>query len=377
MLPRRSPSDRLIERVARVCARAQDPLELFEQVADLLRDEVPYAAAGWILIDPDTMLMTGVYAEHVDHALHRDLIACELTVEDINKFWELAHGGVAAAALSASTGGDLSRSARWAQIYGPNGYGDELRAIFGTGRTAWGHACLTRRSEDPFFTADEVDLVAALAPHVGNGIRACHLLDGHLLDGLTTGDPVDSPAMIVLDDRGEVVSLTPQAREWLGPPEEVDATIVLHEVAQRARALAAGVPGDEHGTSRPAMARARARSGDWVIIRGARLTDATSDGPATTALVLEPAARADLAPLLLTLHQLTDREREVTQLLLQGQSITQIAEQLWITPQTLRGHVKSIFAKLGVSSRPELAALLTHEPRSRVRPDAPVARRAR
>ena len=371
MLPHRSSRDRLIERVAGVCARAQDPLALFERVADLLRDEVPCAAAGWILIDPDTMLMTGVYAEHVDHALHRELIACELTTEDINKFWSLARDGVAAAALSASTGGELTRSARWAQVYEPHGYGDELRAVFATGRTAWGHACLTRRAQDPFFTADEVALMAAVAPHIGNGIRTCHLLGG-----LTGGDPTDTPALIVLDDSGEVVSLTPQAREWLGPPEEVDATIVLHEVAHRARALSEGAPPGADGSDHPAMARVRSRTGDWLVIRGARMTDGTHEGPATTALVLEPAARADLAPLLLALHQLTDRERQVTQLLLVGMSIAHIAEQLWITPQTLRGHVKSIFAKLGVSSRPELAALLSREPRSRVRPDAPDARRS-
>lgn len=372
MLPRRSPTDRLVQRVVGVCASTQDPLDLFERVAGLLRDELSYAAAGWILIDPDTMLMTGVYAEHVDHSLHRELISYELTVDDVNKFWELAHNGTAAAALSEATGGDLARSTRWARIYGPHGYGDELRAVFATGRTAWGHACLTRRAGDPFFAPDEVELLATVAPHIGNGIRACHLLGG-----LTGGEPVDAPALIVLDDDGEVVSLTTQAREWLGPPEEVDATIALHEVAQRARALAEGAPVDSTGSNRPAMARARARTGEWIIIRGTRLTtDGTNGRSAATALVLEPAARSDLAPLLLAVHELTNREREVTQLLLMGMSIAQIAGQLWITPETLRGHVKSVYAKLGVSSRPELAALLSHEPRSRVRSDAPAARRS-
>ncbi len=371
MLPRRSPADRLIPTVAGMCARARDPLELFERVAGVVRRAIPYSAAGWILIDPDTMLITDVYAEHVEPSLHRELIACELTEDDVNTFWQLARDGVAAAALSISTGGDLARSARWAQLYGPRGYGDELRAVFATGRVVWGHACLTRRAEDPPFTPAEVAVVAAIAPHLGNGIRA-----GHLLGGLTGGVAVDSPALIVLDDDGTVVSLTPQAREWLGPPEQADAAIVLHEVAQQARSLADGAPRDD-ATIHPAMARARSRAGDWLVIRGARLSDATAEGrPGTTALVLEPARRGDLAPLLLSLRQLTDREREVTHLLLTGASTSAIAERLWISPETLRGHVKSVFAKLEVSSRPELAALLSHQPRSRARPPAPAARRA-
>jgi len=385
MLPHRSRRDRLVERVARVCARAQDPLELFESVAGLVRAEVPYASAGWILIDPDTMLINAVYGEDVDHALHRDLIACELAEDDLNKFWELAREGVAAVALSASTDGELTQSTRWSRIYGPHGYGDELRAVFATGKVAWGHACLTRSAEDPFYTAEEVDLVAAVAPHVANGIRSCYLLGD-----LTGGAPVESPAMVVLDDDGSVVSLTAQAAAWLGDPTQVDATIVLHEVAQQARALAVGAVSDRlpdgsaGGTApttpldQPAMARARSRDGEWLVVRGVRLTDGDGNGqPGTTALVLEPARRADLAPLLLGLHQLTDREREVTQLLLHGMSTGEIAQELWISPETLRGHVKSVFAKLGVSSRPELAALLSHEPRSRVRPAEPAARRSR
>jgi DNA-binding CsgD family transcriptional regulator len=53
-----------------------------------------------------------------------------------------------------------------------------------------------------------------------------------------------------------------------------------------------------------------------------------------------------------------DRERQITQLLLRGLPTTEIAETLFISRHTLGDHVKAIFAKLGVSSRPELTALL-------------------
>ena len=74
---------------------------------------------------------------------------------------------------------------------------------------------------------------------------------------------------------------------------------------------------------------------------------------------------------------MTRREREVTQLLLTGSSTRDIAATLWITPETLRGHVKNVLAKLEVSSRAELFALLSREPRSRLRPAAPASPHSR
>jgi len=60
----------------------------------------------------------------------------------------------------------------------------------------------------------------------------------------------------------------------------------------------------------------------------------------------------------LALHDLTDRERKVTELLVGGHGTEDIAGRLHISRHTLRDHLKSIFAKVGVSSRAELTALL-------------------
>lgn len=348
---------RLVEHVVQICARAQAPLQLLERVAALVRPRIPYDAAGWILVDPDTLLLTGVFTENITREQHLAAIECELVEDDVNKFADLARSGVSAASLSAATGGDLARSARYSTIYAPNGFGDEIRTVFRSGGAPWGHACLTRAADRPFYTQAEVDLVARLCPHIGNGIRTALLLD----EATNPGGAVPAspgPALVVLADDGSIESMTPHAQELLGPldDERLETTIVLHEVAQRARALA-----DDARPGPPAQARARTRGGEWVVVRGARL-ESTTDGAGRSAVVLEPARPSDVAPMLMHLHQLTPREREVTQLLLAGLSTRQISEQLWITTETLRGHVKSVFAKLGVSSRPELAAMLSHEP---------------
>jgi DNA-binding CsgD family transcriptional regulator len=54
---------------------------------------------------------------------------------------------------------------------------------------------------------------------------------------------------------------------------------------------------------------------------------------------------------------LTEREREVTHLLLQGNSAKAIARSLTISPETARNHLKRIYPKLGVASQAELFAL--------------------
>jgi DNA-binding CsgD family transcriptional regulator len=54
---------------------------------------------------------------------------------------------------------------------------------------------------------------------------------------------------------------------------------------------------------------------------------------------------------------LTEREREVVDLLLRGNSAKAIARGLGISPETARNHLKRIYPKLGVASQAELFAL--------------------
>ncbi len=54
---------------------------------------------------------------------------------------------------------------------------------------------------------------------------------------------------------------------------------------------------------------------------------------------------------------LTDREFEVLRRLAQGESASDIASELVISPKTVRSHVQRILAKLGVHSRTQAVAL--------------------
>ena len=55
-------------------------------------------------------------------------------------------------------------------------------------------------------------------------------------------------------------------------------------------------------------------------------------------------------------QNLTDREIEVLALVTQGLSNKEIASALYVTPNTVKRHLKSIFAKLDVTSRAAASA---------------------
>ena len=86
-------------------------------------------------------------------------------------------------------------------------------------------------------------------------------------------------------------------------------------------------------------------------IRAAHAGRATLSPEATQALI--QAAKQDPVPG----HDLTERELEVLLLMAEGLNNTQIAGRLTVSPSTIKSHVSSILAKLGVASRTEAVAL--------------------
>ncbi len=85
-------------------------------------------------------------------------------------------------------------------------------------------------------------------------------------------------------------------------------------------------------------------------IRAAFLGRSTLSPEATRVLVQAP--RSTKQPLV----DLTEREREVLRLVVQGQSNQQIADGMVISLATVKAHISNILSKLGVSSRAEAIA---------------------
>ena len=116
--------------------------------------------------------------------------------------------------------------------------------------------------------------------------------------------------------------------------------------AARVRAAAEGR--QPQGTPR---ARVRTRTGVWLLMHGSML-----EGTDQLALIIEPAKAADVAPLIVEAYGFSQRELEVTRLIASGLGTSEIAAKLFLSPHTVRDHVKAVFEKVGVSSRGELVA---------------------
>ena len=98
-----------------------------------------------------------------------------------------------------------------------------------------------------------------------------------------------------------------------------------------------------------------------VIAQG---LNAAADGsalisPAATATLIARVREQEAAagPPTAAPEDLTDREVEILRLVAQGLDNTQIADQLFLSPSTVKNHVSSILGKLGVEGRVQAAVL--------------------
>lgn len=73
-----------------------------------------------------------------------------------------------------------------------------------------------------------------------------------------------------------------------------------------------------------------------------------------------PEAQAAQVPAILPALPLSEREREVLQLLAQGKNTKIIADSLCISPATVRNHIQHILEKLGAHTRLQALAIAFH-----------------
>jgi DNA-binding CsgD family transcriptional regulator len=316
-----------------------------------LRKAIPTDVSFFATADPATLLFTSAVRDDVLSRATARFLEREFLKDDPIQFTRLARGSSPVDSLDMATKGELARSPRYQELLQPLDLGDELRAALMIGSKCWGFMCLHRESSSPNFTPAEAALLARLAPHLAEGLRAALLLG----DSRATTPQPDGPGLVLLADDLSLVAITPAAEGWLAEVEQSDWRSSL-ELPDAVYAVAACLLALERGGHTPPdlMPRIRLRtaSGRWLVLHASRLRAAGTEGQ--IAVIFEEALPAEIAPLIVDAYGLTKREGQITKLVLRGLSTAEVSEQLHITPNTVRDHLKSIFDKVGVRSRREL-----------------------
>ncbi|MDX6697001.1 MAG: hypothetical protein QOE65_398 [Solirubrobacteraceae bacterium] len=333
--------ERCRERVESLTRRPADPFELRFRIIELLRPVVGFERWCWPMCDPGSELGTTGIGEHDYWSALPRLLLLDQRPQEPNALPSLP----GPRALGPRPGG-----LRFLDVLGPVGIGDELRVPLRDRHGLWGCLDLMRSSDERPFSETDREFLDELAPTLCAATRrsaaALAAAPAH------EAEPIPPAGVLVVDSDLTVRASTPGARAWLArmvPPSvpfaDIAASAVAFNVASRVLA-GAGV--------RAARARVRTFAGAWAVVEADRLDPMEG----TVAVTIRPAAARDVLDLRLLAYDLTDREREVATIVLEGSDIRAISERLVVSPHTVNDHLKSIYAKVGTRTRKELVATL-------------------
>ncbi|WP_285653832.1 helix-turn-helix transcriptional regulator [Actinomycetospora sp. NBRC 106375] len=324
---------------------------------ETLRRALPFSAACLCTVDPATELVTAtVKWGDVDDEHDLEWSYYEYEVDDVYDFRAVARRPGAVAALAAETGGDPSRSRRYAEMFSPVwDYSDELRAGLATDGATWGGIALFHQGGRTFTPAEQ-EFVSSVSAGFARGLRTGLVVGAA---DLTVAGGGDGPAVIVVGADDEIVQANLGAQERVadlggGPLGDGRLPQVIYTIIGAARRRAA-----DPGAPMP-RARLRSRSGRWVVAHASPMVG-RGGTVADVVVTLEDARPPEVIPLVVASYGLTDRERDVVALVLAGVDTADVAARLHLSAYTVQDHLKKIFTKVGVRSRRELIARIYND----------------
>jgi len=353
--------DRAQERIAELAGAGHDLVTFWRESTEVLTRTIPYYwTPCWYTLDPASLLVTSHYHDGLDE-MPAEWMAAEYYEDGVHKLADVVRSPEGISTLHDATGGDPSSSPRWHENMTMGGDQELIAALRTPAGDVWGALGLYREPGAAMFDRDDLAFVRSLAPSFAEGARRALLLG-------EASDPEgpQSPGLVVLSEDWEVESVTPGVDRWLAELPDGDWAAgrlpsSVHAVAGRALRSAE----NPESPGEVAISRVLSRSGTWVVLHGAALV---AQGSRRVAVIVEPAHPARISPLLMSAYGLTQREQDVTRLVLQGDSTAQIADRLAVSVHTVQQHLKRVFEKTGVRSRRELVGKVFfshYEPRMR------------
>ncbi len=320
---------RAVDRVATLAQGGLDVVAFWRECTDIIAGALAFDwYPCWFTVDPASLLITSHFNEDVAE-LDPAVFENEYVEDDVNKIADLAASARPVSTLTEATGGRPDRSRRYRDLLTPFGIDQELIGALRVDNQCWAAVALYREPERPSFQADDLRFVDQLAPHLAAGARR-----GLLLAEASAPQGPDSPGLVVVDGRGELESMTPGTERWLTELPDGDMAagrLPSSVLAVAGRARSAG--GADEKQAALVFSRVLSASGRWIVLHGASLRSGSTE---RAAVIIEPAHAARIAPLLMEAYGLTEREQEVSRLVIQGYSTTEIAEHCSSPPTPCR-----------------------------------------
>jgi DNA-binding NarL/FixJ family response regulator len=185
------------------------------------------------------------------------------------------------------------------------------------------------------------DGLTLIAPPVHTPQEAIALAEQHLPDVVLMDIVFKGGAMTGIEATRKIKETSPATKVVIMTAHDEDRLLVEAVEAGASGFLSKDEAADE------VLAAAKAAAEGEVLI---------DPGTLTRLLAQVAREREELRDAMKLLGDLTDREREILQLLAEGKRNDDIARQLFISPQTVQTHVRNVLGKLRVHSKLEAVA---------------------
>jgi DNA-binding CsgD family transcriptional regulator len=339
---------RAAERIERVRGDDRSSRALRRALLEEISRNVSFDAYVWLLTDPETEVGCDPVADVPCMPQLPKLIRLKYATET-NRWTSMS---TPVARLLDATGGDPTESLVWRELLAAYDVVDMASLVLRDRFGCWAFLDLWRVRPTQPFTERDAEYLRAIAAPVTEALRRVQAETFHIAD---TAKVPDGPAVLVLSPDLRVRAQTPETEAYLRalvPPAANRQPIPAgaYNVGAQLRASEDGVDGH------PPRARVHLGQGVWLTLRAARIVE-SDEADADIAVTLEPTSTNERMGLFSLAHGLSKREAEIVAACARGTDTRGLAQELFLSENTIQDHFKSIFAKTRTRTRGELLAI--------------------